>query len=409
MIEDCHGLDSSLAYEGQSRSLIREHGQFARRANAVRAHPLYFEGYDALLDRIEHHLGAARHPGEQSSDLTKAQSQRRVWVAERKQVARILSELEARIEERRRLLPEANAGGWAPKEHPEYRRWVRRCRRTIERSTTVRRERRYRPHVEATPQGDEAFRKRCAGLVSELRRAAEFDAHASKLLADWLEHRAGAKSAGRPPFYREGYASLMQRIEALDEAASDPNEVPRALRAARAEHAGLVADRDAVRAAADAARASVTQRDALLDQAVRDATQISLLPDHPPWRRRADAGMQSARTVLNDEERHGIHLDALAEGRAGLTENVDALVRAIDVDDRAYALCLDWAGGPHAYPADHERLVPGIEALVCEGVRPGELHPGLKKLLEDHRARTERAPARDGDHDHDRGTRRRRR
>ena len=86
---------------------------------------------------------------------------------------------------------------------------------------------------------------------------------------------------------------------------------------------------------------------------------------------------------------------------------MDALVRAIDVDDRAYALCLDWAGGPHAYPADHERLVPGIEALVCEGVRPGELHPGLEKLLEDHRARTERAPARDGDHD--RGTRRRRR
>ena len=277
--EDYCELDASFAYDSRSLRLVREFADFTRRAEAAGVHPLYFDGHDPLLDRIEDHLDAARHPGEKQSKLIWAQKQRRVLVASRERVTRILPELEARIEERRRLAQEAGAQGRAPVEHPGYPHWHRRAQETATRSAAVRRERRYRPHVEATPQGGDSFTKHCAQLENELRRVVDFDERALGLCADWDAHFADANTAGRHPFYHEGHAGLMVRIDALAEEAGDPAEVPSALRAARTEHTQLVADRDAVKAAASTARASVEERDGLLEQAVREGTRPEEL--HP--------------------------------------------------------------------------------------------------------------------------------
>ena len=411
----------------------------------------FLPGHEAVVARIERHCRKARHPGEVTPSLRSELKLHERFVEMRAYVTGTPGELEARIEERRRLGPKADAEGPAPVEHATHGDWAQRSRKTRARWHLVRDEARYRRHVEATPQGDAEFRRTCAARAEALEGQLAFDHQARETLERWQAHREAADRARRHPFHQEGYEDVYARIGALDQAAPTPGEVPRALRDVLARHPGLVADRDTAVGAERALDGHIEVRHALLGYAEREGVDAARVSGYRLWQEGVLLTLLNTRAILQDPTRYGPHGVALRNGMDGLRRQTKALERALEVDDHAERLYRDWVQerdthdvaqrkgtdpsrrqttalerafgvdrhGRRVYrdsvqgrggsPPAPDRAAVGREAvdrleqevasLRARDLRPGELHPGVEAALERHRERLEnkRAPERTRD------------
>ena len=196
----------------------------------------------------------------------------------------------------------------------------------------------------------------------------DWNAPYEALQRDTTELIERVRQTGEPLFYAQGYADMIQRIQALKENPDNPAETRAPMIEVLENHQRDLSARKYVEDYLDAADRHMDTHASLQRVADSIGVPIVQISDHLGWRQEADRLMETAETILGDGETSGIHLDNMETGRARVEGKLSRL-RQVIREDGEYASKVK-TPEPHKDPIDTrekveqpEPVTPAYEAL----------------------------------------------
>ena len=156
------------------------------------------------------------------------------------------------------------------------------------------------------------------------------------LWQDWSELIERVQQTGEPLFYVQGFADMIQRIQALMENPDIPVGTRAPMLEALENHQRDLSSCRYVEDYLGAAERHMYTHASL--QRVADGLGVPIvqISDHLGWRQEADRLMETAEAILADNETYGIHLDTMESGRTSVEREISRL-RQVIREDGEYA------------------------------------------------------------------------
>ena len=156
------------------------------------------------------------------------------------------------------------------------------------------------------------------------------------LQRDWNELIERVQQTGEPLFYAKGYADIVPRIEALAENGQIPVKSRAPMIEALENHQQDLSARRYVEDYIAAVERHMEAHASLQHVADGLGVRIVQVSDHLGWRQEADRLMETAETILGDDDTYGAHLDNMETGHARVERELSRLRRVIR-EDGTYA------------------------------------------------------------------------
>ena len=204
------------------------------------------------------------------------------------------------------------------------------------------------------------------------------------LQRDWNELIERVQQTGEPLFYAKGYADIVPRIEALAENGQIPVKSRAPMIEALENHQQDLSARRYVEDYIAAVERHMEVHASLQHLADGLGVRIVQVSDHLGWRQEADRLMETAETILGDDDTYGAHLDNMKTGHARVERELSRLRRVIR-EDGTYASQRK-TPEPPSEPADTRQEVEQPEPATPDWMPAYEaLRRDWNSLVEDVR------------------------
>ena len=157
------------------------------------------------------------------------------------------------------------------------------------------------------------------------------------LRQDWNALIEGARQAGTPSFYANGYMDIIPRIRALMENPDIPAKSRAPLIQVLENHQRYLSTRKHILDYPGEAERHMDARASLRDVAADRENELTGVPAYADWRQEAERLTAAGEAILSRNETYGAHLDRLVEARTHMTRALSALREVIRDDDKELA------------------------------------------------------------------------
>ena len=157
------------------------------------------------------------------------------------------------------------------------------------------------------------------------------------LRQDWNSLIEGARQAGIPLFYANGYMDIIPRIRGLMENPDIPAKSRAPLIQVLENHQRYLSTRKHILDYPGEAERHMDARAPLQDVAADQEIEVTGVPAYADWRQEAERLTAAGEAILSGKETYGAHLNRIVEARTLMIRALSALREAIGDDDKELA------------------------------------------------------------------------